>query len=69
MQRSESVKILLGVVYDEFEGTYLVVTVGLVIADATNNALLKALWLKTDQVEDFSCVEVSFGALWVVKLV
>jgi hypothetical protein len=61
-------QVLLGVVDDEFQRFDLMFSMLLVETHAADHALLHALRLQADQVEDLAGVALAFGALWVFEL-
>jgi len=69
VEGSETIQVLLRIVDDQLQGPYFVVAVGLVVANAADNALVDALGLDADQVEHLTCMVVAFGAFGVVELV
>jgi len=69
VERCETVEVFLGVADDEFEGPDFMITVSLIIADSADDALVDALGLEANEVENLPGMEVSPGALRVVELV
>lgn len=67
-ERRQSFEVLLGVADDELERPYLMVAMLLVVADAADHALLNALGLKADDVQDLADVAAALRALGVMEL-
>lgn len=67
-ERRQSFEVLLGVANDQLERAYLMVAMLLVVADAAYHALLNALGLKADHVQDLADVTAALRALGVSEL-
>jgi hypothetical protein len=67
MKRCKGVQVLFRVANDKFERTYLVISMFLIVADTTDDTILKTLGFQADEVKHFSGMEVALAALWVVK--